>query len=493
MKRILLTLVAACSLVLGAAAAQADQPGSWTLPHGWEFPQPKVTQAIVAGTITSVAPAGGTAGTFDANASLISWHGLSPESTSTTPVTIALAKTTTIAVAGVKPGTATVTDLLPVQHFFAVYDVRPGESLADIVAGSPISVSAYLPTVCVAGTITSVDSTAGSIAAGAYLMPSWWCDLRHHFWHGPVPVVSGVSGWTGGDQNSGSSSGNQNSGSTDGSSGSNSGTGDTTGSGNGTGWTHPSAGTTPNSRFTPSLRSRDAWTPPTPAAVTILTDPGTTYWVNHAAGKFDELGSTQHFVAVVPGTPDEWPTLLTTNDALKVFAWGTVPPPPVVVAVNTPYAFVGTVTGTTAATTTTPGTVSVTLTYTDPTSLLTGATGSQTFLLASSTNVFRTSPTGLGSSTLGAVSVGDTVAGGAIGAAGLSLSGFESTPLAVLIDIPPSSSAATTSQSALARVEKLLASKKSEKSRSHSKRERRNRRQHSRRHSRKHRRGTKRN
>ena len=121
MKRTLLMLTAALSLSLGAAAAQADFPGGFAPPA-----QPWSSQAVVAGTITSVNDSGGVAGTFKANAYLVTSGPDGPGSTppATTPVTITLGSNTGIRVPGVN-GTATVDDLKPNQTFYADYSASP--------------------------------------------------------------------------------------------------------------------------------------------------------------------------------------------------------------------------------------------------------------------------------------------------------------------------------------------------------------------------------
>jgi hypothetical protein len=217
--------------------------------------------------------------------------------------------------------------------------------------------------------------------------------------------------------------------------------------------------------FSSMVRSRDT---PTETAVTITTDSDTTkFRVNGKSSSITGLSSGMDFEAAFDGTSSESIADLTAadNPALSV----TAKTPRAQKAI---YAFVGTVTAT--DTTDTPETVTVDVTASLPSGLVPSGSGAQTFTVGPDTLVFGGSSSSLLGGSLSDVTVGDTVAGGLMGASGQTLTQVEADPLQVLVDFPAASTTtgstgSTSSASARTRAKALdkalkLLGKKSAKS-----------------------------
>ena len=120
-------------------------------------------------------------------------------------------------------------------------------------------------------------------------------------------------------------------------------------------------------------------------------------------------------------------TLVSNNPALKV----TAEAPPEL------YAFVGTVTAVTTASSGSGGTVSVDVTNSVPTEIASSASKPVTFTVGPDTLILSGSGGGgLSVDGLMGISVGDLVAGGLVVAAGDTLSQVEGAPLRLLLDFP---------------------------------------------------------
>lgn len=206
--------------------------------------------------------------------------------------------------------------------------------------------------------------------------------------------------------------------------------------------------------FRTDLRARDlaGAQEPTATQVTITTDSNTKLELDGKSATISDLAAGQRFRAVFTGSPTDSISTLVANPAVSVSARSAPKR-------HALYAFVGAVTGTD----TTAGTVSVTVTASYPSGLVAGGS-SATFTVGSSTLVIGGSGTnGFFGGSLSNVSTGDIVAGGLIGATGLTAAQVESTPLMLLLDLPLASSGTTTSASvrqakasALTRAERLL-------------------------------------
>jgi hypothetical protein len=199
MKRAVIALVMALPLAVGVAGAQADSQGHWGDDQGT---QSAGSVVAVAGTITSV---DASTSTFTANAFVPTgeaddqgdqsqsgddgesndsqnnggqgdqgqgafhndWRGSqSGESASTTPVTITTDGSTTFRVDGQD---GTIADLSPGQHFVALFNGSPSDSLQTLVSTPPLAVSAHTPDeqhqlYAFVGTVSAVDTSAGTVA-----------------------------------------------------------------------------------------------------------------------------------------------------------------------------------------------------------------------------------------------------------------------------------------------------------------------------------------
>lgn len=176
--------------------------------------------------------------------------------------------------------------------------------------------------------------------------------------------------------------------------------------------------------------------------VTITTDGSTTFRVDGQDGTIANLSPGQHFIALFNGSPSDSLQTLVSSPALAVSAH--MPE-----GQRQLYAFVGTVSGVD----TSAGTVTVQVTNSLPSGLVPSASNPATFTVSPSTMVLGGSATnGLYGGSVGDVAVGDVVAGGLVGPAGETLSQVESSPLQVLVDFPASATPnATTSMRHLER------------------------------------------
>jgi hypothetical protein len=197
--------------------------------------------------------------------------------------------------------------------------------------------------------------------------------------------------------------------------------------------------------------SAGASSTPTVQTVTITVNSSTQITRDGQSAQLGALDPGDRFTATFSGASSDSLSTVVQSPALTVSAHKTF------LSSHQLYAFVGTVTGTTAATSTAPGTVSVNVMGALPSGLV-GA-GSATFTVGTDTLVLGGSSLSLAPGSLGSVGTGDIIAGGLIGASGLTASQFESTPLAVLIDIPAAvtSTTGTTARSSSVRQDKKKA------------------------------------
>ena len=240
------------------------------------------------------------------------------------------------------------------------------------------------PRAAVAGTVVSVNATAGTIVADAYVVTP--------------PTFSGYPGHRGG------------------------GRGDGNGNQGGQGWGQ-------QGRLRAHWSGSPTTTPTTPATtqVTITTNSNTRIALNGQSSTVGALAAGDRFVSLFSGSSSDTIQTLTANPALAVFAH-TAPTPKQL------YAFVGTVTGTSG--TTAPGTVTVTVADSYPSGFFSSpatlTVGANTLILGGSSSTGN----GLFGGSLGNVSVGDTVAGVLVAPAGETVAQVEAQPLAALLDFP---------------------------------------------------------
>ncbi|HUA44604.1 MAG TPA: hypothetical protein VMA77_05215 [Solirubrobacteraceae bacterium] len=236
----------------------------------------------------------------------------------------------------------------------------------------------------VAGTVTSVNATAGTFMANAYVLtpPSFT---------GFPPQRGGGPGY-----------------------------GHQYGGGQGQGW---------SGRLSPRSSSTMPPSPPTTTAVTISTGPNTKVLVNGKPSSVGALTMGDKFVALFSGSSSDTIQTLTASPALAVFAH--TPPMP-----KQLYAFVGTVSMVSG--TSSPGTLTVTITDSYPsgffTSPATFTVGPNTLILGGNS----ASGNGLFGGTLSDVSMNDTVVGALVAPAGETATQVEAQPLAALLDFPAS-------------------------------------------------------
>jgi hypothetical protein len=207
---------------------------------------------------------------------------------------------------------------------------------------------------------------------------------------------------------------------------------------------------------------------PTTTQVTITASASTTIHIAGVQGPalVSNLVAGARFLALFPGAPTDAIQTLVANSATSIFAQ--LP--------KQLYAFVGTVTGTD----TTAGTVTVDVTRSLPSSLIADGTpatftvSSHTFILGGS-SLSASGFGGLFGGSLSGVSTGDMVAGGLIGAPGLTVTQVNLMPLMFLLDLPApgSGSNASAADRALKETVKLLHGGKVRLGKSHGKKTRR--------------------
>ena len=229
--------------------------------------------------------------------------------------------------------------------------------------------------------------------------------------------------------------------------------------------------------FSGMMRANDLSMPTTPTTtpVTINTTPSTMITIGGvgddsgtSAPTVSDLVPGTRFIALFPGSSTDPITTIVGNPATAIFA--EIP--------KQFYAFVGTVTGTAAATTTTPGTVTVNVTDSMPSGLI-SAGSSATFTVSDGTLIIGGSGGGSGFSlrdlfggSLSNVSTGDMVAGGLIGPGGLTAAQVEAMPLMFMLDLPapPASASSSVAHQALKETMNLLHGGKVKLGKKHAKR-----------------------
>jgi hypothetical protein len=238
----------------------------------------------------------------------------------------------------------------------------------------------------VAGTVVSVNATAGTFTADAYVLTP--------------PSFTGFPRQGGG----GPGYGHQHGG----------------GQGGQGGW---------SGKLSPRWSNRGQPSPPTTTSVTISTGPNTRISVNGKPSTVGALAMGDRFVALFSGSSSDTIQTLTASPALAVFA--RMPPMP-----KQLYAFVGTVSSVSG--TSTPGTLTVTVSDSYPsgffTSPATFTVGPNTLILGGNSATGN----GLFGGTLNDVTMGDTVVGALVAPAGETATQVEAQPLAALLDFPAS-------------------------------------------------------
>lgn len=275
--------------------------------------------------------------------------------------------------------------------------------------------------VAVAGTVVSVNPSAGSFVANAFVPTGEGNGFGDAAGSGSADT--GGSDSNDGDANDENSNGNGNS---DGNGNSN-GNGNGSGNGNFSGdWTSPSSGaaTTPGTTTTPAMTQ-----------VTIPTNSATTFRIDGQDAAISDLAPGDRFVALFNGAPGDSLQTLVSSPALEVFAHSAP-------AIRQLFAFVGTV----SAVNTAANTVAVQVANTIPSGLVPAGSNPATFTVSADTMFLGGSAaTGLVGGSLTDVKAGDVVAGALIGSAGDTLTTVESSPLQVLVDFPATSTSTATS------------------------------------------------
>lgn len=179
-------------------------------------------------------------------------------------------------------------------------------------------------------------------------------------------------------------------------------------------------------------------TPVATTQVTITTDSNTRVRVNDEEGTVGDMAAGDQFAALFTGSPGDPLETLVASPALAVL--DQTPPKP---QAHQLYAFVGTVT----ATDTTAGTVTVDVTRSLPSDLVPAGSAPVAFTIGPETLVLGgTSGGDLFGGSLSNVAVGDIVAGGVVGDAGETLAQVQSTPLKLLLDLPPAAGTGAVTQ-----------------------------------------------
>jgi hypothetical protein len=262
--------------------------------------------------------------------------------------------------------------------------------------------------VAVAGVVTSVDQSASSFDANAFVPQG-----EGYGWH---------RGW--GDDQGGHDNGQA------GSSASGQGADGQGNSADGQGNSADGQGNGGNFHPDWLAGGRPSLTP-----VTITTGGSTAFRIDGQDSSLSGLAAGDRFVALFNGSPTDSLQTLLASAPVAVFAH--TPP-----TQHQLYAFVGTVTGVNP----TAGTVSVQVSNSVPSGLVPGGSGPATFTVSPSTMILGgTSTNGLFGGSLTDVSMGDVVAGGLIGPAGETLTQVESSPLQVLVDFPAATTAVKSS------------------------------------------------
>jgi hypothetical protein len=388
----LFTLVPILAVAIAMPVAQASAHGR--VSHGFYGHGFYASNAIVSGTVTSL----GT-GSFDADAYVVTpGPGNSGPPSPTPGATILVGSSTKVITygdSGIKAGDA----------FYAVYKgVSSSTTLATLETDTPSVVYAYVaptPEVEVRGVVTTAPASGSDqFTATAYVVtpphpePYGWGDPG-----GPQPGYSSQNASFGQGYSYGG------------------------GIGGGYGWGGAAVrGPALRSYCLPVGTPVSQGTPDT----TITTDTSTSITINGKADQpVSDLADGDTFTAVFDGTPNDPLSTITATPAISITAW--TPPTPYAL-----YAFVGTVAATTAPAGTTPGSISVTVTSSDPSGLF---TGTDKFTVGPTTLVFGDSTSSLFGS-LSGVSVGDVVAGGLISQGGQTASAIEADPLQILVDFP---------------------------------------------------------
>jgi hypothetical protein len=307
------------------------------------------------------------------------------------------------------------------------------------------------PLVAVAGTVVSVDQSAGTFVANAFVPAGEGPGFGFGHHHGDQGD-QGRGG--GGDQGGGSGGGDQ----------------------GGGGAFHDDWGQGFGDEPTPTT---------TTTQVTITTNSSTAFRLNGQTGTIADLAAGDRFVALFTApTTSTAPTMstawLSPTGSQASLLQTLVATPAVAVFAHTPpmakqlYAFVGTVTGTN----TTAGTVSVTVSSSFPSGFFPAASNPATFTVSADTLFLGgTATNGLFGGGLADVATGDVVAGGLVGTAGETVAQVEVSPLAVLVDFPASTTSTMSAtvrhevrQRALNQALALFGVKKAAKSHKHAKR-----------------------
>lgn len=248
------------------------------------------------------------------------------------------------------------------------------------------------PRAAVAGTIVSVDPTAGTFVANAYVLTPPNFGNPGRGWGAPGFGHAYQGGQGGRDG-------------------------------------HGDQGLGQQARLRSHWSGSPTTTPTMPATtqVTITTNSGTRIAVNGKPTTINGLAAGDRFVALFSGSSSDTIQTLTANPALTVFAHPAPTPKQL-------YAFVGTVTATSGAAA--PGTVTVTVADSYPSGFFSSPA---TFTVGPDTAILggnSTTGNGLFGGSLGNVSVGDTVAGALVAPAGETAAQVEALPLAALLDFP---------------------------------------------------------
>jgi hypothetical protein len=219
--------------------------------------------------------------------------------------------------------------------------------------------------VAVAGTVVSVNPSAGTFVANAFVPTGEGDGFGDTAGSGSADT--GESETNDGDANDGNSNTNGNG------NGNSDGNGHGSGDGNFSGdWMSPSTGaaTTPGTTTTPAMTQ-----------VTIPTNSATTFRVDGQDGAISDLAPGDRFVALFNGAPGDSLQTLVSSPALEVFAHSAP-------AIRQLFAFVGTVSAVNAA----ANTVTVQVANTIPSGLVPAGSNPATFTVSADTMFLGGSP-----------------------------------------------------------------------------------------------------